>query len=102
MSKIVQSYLRSDIQKNKELYLKLGIPPDRIEEVYPKYLKPFGEWFTLPFKSEVFDFGANPSHCEQGVRIAMNTLKHRGIEGFTPENLMFDRNIHGLFRIFTQ
>lgn len=102
VSKVLKGYISSDFSKVKEVYLAFGISPDRIEDVFIKYLKPFGEWLSVPFKTATFDFGANPDHCEKGVQIAFNTLKSRGIEGFTSENVMFDRNIHGLFRIFTQ
>jgi predicted unusual protein kinase regulating ubiquinone biosynthesis (AarF/ABC1/UbiB family) len=100
-----RAHIRRDTESIIDSYLKLGFAKgDRKKamDVYEKTLKPFDEWLVFPYQFDVFDFSSHPEYCAQGMKVASKIFGLSEMDGFTPENIMFDRNFYGLFRIFTE
>ncbi len=76
------------------------------DELYQDILLPFGQWITLPFKTESFDFAKHGDYTQQGKE-AMNNLhdlkrlkKLMNIDQVAVEFIFHNRTIYGLLQIF--
>lgn len=88
-----------------ERYAQLGLAHgdrDKIAAFYDRHLKPFGHWISVPFNEERCDFGARPEICAEIGSTMRTMLGQRELEGFTTHTVILDRNIYGLFRLFTE
>jgi predicted unusual protein kinase regulating ubiquinone biosynthesis (AarF/ABC1/UbiB family) len=105
LSKLWRSHIRNDFDKNIELYCWFGLgkgEKKKAEEFYIKHLKPFGQWIAEPFQTDIFDFGKNPEFCIQGAKFISGVATMEEMDGFTTGTIIFDRNLYGLFRMFTE
>ena len=102
ISHLWNAHIRRDHKTVREYYIGFGISPSGYDELYKGSFGEFGEWLAIPFKTEIFDFRDNQEYCQRGLKHIRGVIGERAIEGFTTENIMFDRNIHGLYRIFTR
>ncbi len=94
-----------DMEKLIDHYCSFGAAQgDRrlLEEFYHTALVPLGEWARLPYEEEVFDFGKHADYCAQGVRLYGDVVRHKGINGYTAETILFNRTRYGLYRLFTE
>jgi predicted unusual protein kinase regulating ubiquinone biosynthesis (AarF/ABC1/UbiB family) len=105
LAKLWRSHMRNDFRQNIELYCWFGLgngDKKLAEEFYHKYLEQFGIWIAEPFQTEVFDFGKNPEFCLQGAKFISGVATMEEMDGFTTGTIIFDRNLYGLFRMFTE
>lgn len=106
MLQLWRAHIHNDFDKIVEYYCSLGLGRGNkklAEDFYRTKLVPFGEWMSLPYKGEIFDFGKHSNFCDQGTKLFRDILASKDVmNGFTVETVMFDRNIYGLFRMFTE
>jgi predicted unusual protein kinase regulating ubiquinone biosynthesis (AarF/ABC1/UbiB family) len=100
-----RAHIHGDVEQVITHYCGLGIGGgDRrvAAESYHRVLAPFDEWSRLPYQEDVFDFGKHVDYCARGAKIFRDTMRSKEMDGFTPETVLFDRNIYGLYRMFTE
>ena len=97
--------IQGDAEQVITHYCSLGIGRgDRrlVKKLYRAHLAPLDEWMRLPYQEDVFDFGKHADYCAQGAKLYRDTVRREVMNGFTPETLLFDRNVYGLYRLFTE
>jgi predicted unusual protein kinase regulating ubiquinone biosynthesis (AarF/ABC1/UbiB family) len=101
-----RAHIHDDLDKIIAYYCSLGLgrgDKKLAGNLCRQTLRPFGEWMSLPYQGEIFDFGKHPDFCDRGAKLFREILASREVmDGFTAETVMFDRNIYGLFRIFSE
>ena len=73
---------------------------DASGETYDKYLKPFGEWLSLPFQEDSFDFGQYSDYTSSGRQQIHDLSKIKGIDSIAEEFIFFDRTVYGMCKVF--
>jgi predicted unusual protein kinase regulating ubiquinone biosynthesis (AarF/ABC1/UbiB family) len=100
-----RAHLHDDRDTIVSLYCDFGLANgdrDRVRACCATTLAPFGAWMRLPYAEDVFDFGKHSNFCTQGATLFRDMLAYRDMDGFTTETVIFDRNLYGLFRMFTE
>lgn len=99
------AHIQGDLDQVITHYCSLSIAAgDRAtaEKFYRTALAPLDEWLTLPYKEETFDFGAHEGYCARGALLFRDMVRFKEMNGFPAETVLFDRNVYGLYRIFTE
>ena len=105
LSKLWRAHIDGDLDKLISGYCLLGLgkgDSKKAREFYNDHLHSFSDWLETPFREEFFDFGKNSDYCIKGTKIIQSMATLRDMDGFTTETILFDRNLYGLFRIFTE
>ena len=105
LSQLWCAHLAGDRDKLIIGYSSLGLGKgdhEKAREFYDKNLHQFSDWLETPFREEFFDFGKHPEYCVRGTKTIQGMLTLRDLDGFTTETVLFDRNLYGLYRIFTE
>jgi hypothetical protein len=63
-------------------------------------LRPFGEWLSLPFQGDAFDFKANKDYTLEGRELIHSMAHVPSFETVEEDFILFDRTLYGLFKIF--
>lgn len=73
---------------------------DNDNNLYQDTLRPFGQWVTLPFKEESFDFGKHSNYTQQGKEPMKHIHDMVDVNHIATEFIFHNRTIYGLFQIF--
>jgi len=99
--KVIKAYLEDNPEELFSAYEKIGMHYEDIENnVYEKALKPFGQWVTLPFKTESFDFAKHYGYTQQGIEPLKLIHKSVSVNRIADEFIFHNRTIFGLYQIF--
>ena len=87
-------------------YRRLGVfggaPDSVVASRRSAVLSDFERWLVHPFRTELFDFGADTTYCGAGRR-AFHQLSSDGAGVRMPRDLVFvDRTQFGLYRLFSR
>ncbi len=96
--------IRGDQAQVVSTYCAFGLAKGarkRVERATRTSLAAFGEWMSLPFQTDRFDFGEHRDFCDEGAKLFRDVVTLQEMNGFTTETVIFDRNVYGLFRIFS-
>lgn len=100
---LLYAFYKGEYEEILNAYEQLGMKIRRdAQEDFDKVLRPFGEWLSLPFQRETFDFKTNNRYTVNG-RNLIHEMAHLGsFESVEEDFIFFDRTIYGLFKIFEQ
>ncbi len=98
---LLEAYLEDKPEDLFPAYEKIGMRYEDIENnVYEKALKPFGQWITLPFKTESFDFAKHSGYTQKGIEPLRLIQKSVSVNQIADEFIFHNRTIFGLYQIF--
>ncbi len=99
--RILGAYLNDDPQALFVAYEKLGMSYKNFDDsFYQQVLRPFGQWVTLPFQTERFNFKQHATYTQQGKQPMKNLHDFFGIDYVAEEFIFHNRTIYGLLQIF--
>ena len=100
---LLHAFYEGDYEKIISAYSDIGmrIRANSMED-YDTVLRPFGEWISLPFQSESFDFKQNQDYTSKGRNLIHEMAHMPSFETVEEDFIFFDRTIYGLFKIFEQ
>ena len=98
---LINAYMNDNPGTLFSTYKKIGMTFDKIDEdIYQKVLRPFGQWVSLPFKTESFDFAKNRNYTSQGQEPMKHLHDNLKVDNIATEFIFHNRTIYGLFQIF--
>ena len=98
---LLSAYLHDDHKALFQAYDDLGMSENNFDEAfYQEVLRPFGQWVTLPFKEDTFDFAKNSDYTLQGQLLMKNLHDKISVEHIAEEFIFHNRTIYGLYQIF--
>jgi predicted unusual protein kinase regulating ubiquinone biosynthesis (AarF/ABC1/UbiB family) len=99
--RLLFAYLQDDHKALFQAYDDLGMSENNFDEAfYQEVLRPFGQWVTLPFKEDTFDFAKHSDYTLQGQLIMKNLHDKISVEHIAEEFIFHNRTIYGLYQIF--
>ncbi len=99
--KLIAAYLNDDPEALFSAYEEIGMVYKNIDDnLYQDILRPFGQWITLPFKTDSFDFSEHPGYIQQGKEIMKRIHDLSGVEQIAEEFIFHNRTFYGLYQIF--
>lgn len=99
--KLLQAYMDDKPEDLFPAYEEIGMLYENItDNLYEDVLKPFGQWVTLPFKSESFDFAKHSDYTRKGIEPMKLIQKSITVDRIAEEFVFHNRTIYGLFQIF--
>ena len=98
---LLYAFYCADYQKIVAAYADIGIKirGDAVAD-YEQVLRPFGEWLSLPFQDDSFDFKANKDYTVKGRELIHLMAQMPSFETVEEDFIFFDRTLYGLFKIF--
>ena len=94
-------YSGADYEKLVVAYADIGIKiRSDSQKEYEQVLRPFGEWLSLPFQEDYFDFKLNKDYTAKGRELIHAMANMPSFETLEEDFIFFDRTIYGLFKIF--
>lgn len=99
--RLLQAYIDEKPEDLFPAYEEIGMLYENIDDgLYENSLKPFGDWVTLPFKSEYFDFAEHSGYTQKGVEPMKLIHKSVSVNKIAEEFVFHNRTIFGLYQIF--
>lgn len=99
--RILKAYFEDDHEAVFAAYESLNMScEDFSPAFYEKALRPFGQWISLPFREEAFDFKKNANYIREGHELMMNLHHHFKIDYLAEEFIFHNRTYYGLIQIF--
>lgn len=68
--------------------------------LYQEVLRPFGQWITLPFKTDSFDFKKNADYTQRGKKVMRHLHDFINVDNVAVEFIFHNRTLYGLLQIF--
>jgi predicted unusual protein kinase regulating ubiquinone biosynthesis (AarF/ABC1/UbiB family) len=96
---LLKAYRDDDPETLLASYQSLGMEYQS-DDVYEDVLKPFGQWLTLPFREESFDFAEHADYTRNGKELIHRIASLSGVNNLAEDFIFFDRTIYGLCKIF--
>lgn len=102
---LLMAYMQDDPDVLFPAYEAIGMSYDNIDDnLYQDVLRPFGQWVTLPFKTDSFDFSKRtdntPSYTQQGKEPMKRLHEKMSVDRIAEEFIFHNRTIYGLLQIF--
>jgi len=98
---LLQTYLNEDKEGLRTAYANLGMNyQGSFDDAYEQTLKPFGNWLTLPFETECFDFEENSDYTTNARHLIQGMSQLKDQDYIAEEFIFFDRTVYGLCKIF--
>ena len=98
---IVKAYFEDDSKALFATYTELGMSSkDFSETFYQEVLRPFGQWVTLPYRNEHFDFSQHVNYTQDGKEVMRNLHKSFNVDHIVEEFIFHNRTYYGLLQIF--
>ena len=99
--RLLQAYIEEKPEDLFPAYEEIGMHYENIDDgLYENSLKPFGDWVTLPFKSDSFDFAEHSGYTQKGVEPMKLIHKSVSVNKIAEEFVFHNRTIFGLYQIF--
>ena len=102
--RILKAYFEDDHEAVFAAYESLNMSCEDFNpaspEFYQKALRPFGQWISLPFREETFDFLKNANYIQEGHELMKNLHHHFKIDYLAEEFIFHNRTYYGLLQIF--
>jgi len=99
--RLIFAYLHDDPVELFKAYDDIGMAQNNANENYYKdILRPFGQWVTLPFKSDCFDFSEHADYTQRGQDLMKNLHDNVSVDQIAEEFIFHNRTIYGLYQIF--
>ena len=98
---LLYAFYCGDYQKIVDAYGDIGIKiSSNAQQDYEQVLRPFGNWLSLPFREDYFDFNVNKDYTARGRELIHSMAHMPSFETVEEDFIFFDRTIYGLFKIF--
>lgn len=98
---ILKAYFEDDLEAVFAAYQELNMScEDFSPAFYQKALRPFGQWISLPFREDKFDFHKNANYIRQGQELMKSLHHHFKIDYVAEEFIFHNRTYYGLLQIF--
>ena len=99
--RILLAYFEDDHEAVFAAYEELNMScEDFSPAFYQKVLRPFGQWISLLFREDEFDFKKNSDYIQQGHELMKNLHNHFKIDYLAKEFIFYNRTYYGLLQIF--
>ena len=99
--RLLSAYLNDDPVALFKAYDDIGMTQHQTNDnYYKKILRPFGQWVTLPFKSDYFDFSKHADYTQRGQDLMRNLHDNVAVDRIAEELIFHNRTIYGLYQIF--
>lgn len=111
LSLLYKAVLRDDPDRMFDTYREMGMinssgQSAETASYYEEVIKPIGDWLSLPFKQESFNFSEHPGYASRGMRLYHNIKSHaavkEGLITLNPDFIFTDRTLYGLYKIFEE
>ena len=100
---LLHAFYEGNYEKIVGAYSDMGMKiTTNSKDDYDTVLRPFGEWISLPFQGEFFDFKENTDYTVKGRNLIQEMAHMPSFETVEEDFIFFDRTIYGLFKIFEQ
>lgn len=100
---LLRAFCSADLNNILSAYSDLGMKMKLDNEHghgFDEVLLAFGEWLSMPFKHEYFDFGKHKNYTRSGHELIHNLSELPGVESVEKDFIFFDRTVYGLFKVF--
>lgn len=99
---LLHAFCSADINRVVAAYAELGMRVDihSEDEAFDGVLRSFGEWLSLPFQDDYFDFAIHKDYTSAGHELLQGLSELPGVESVEKDFIFFDRTVYGLFKIF--
>ena len=100
---LITAYLDDDPDALFSAYEKIGMFYKNIGSnlnLYEDVLRPFGQWVTLPFKTESFDFSRHVDYIRKGKEHMKRIHDLAHLDHIAEEFIFHNRTFYGLYQIF--
>ncbi len=102
--RLLLAYMNDDPNSLFPAYEEIGMKFENVDldKLYQETLRPFGQWITLPFKTDSFDFAKHPDYTQQGKDAMQNVneILSIDVDNVAVEFIFHNRTIYGLLQIF--
>ena len=102
--RLLLAYMNDDPDALFPAYEEIGMTFENtdLDKLYQETLRPFGQWITLPFQTDSFDFGKHSTYTQQGKDAMQNLheILSIDVENVAVEFIFHNRTIYGLLQIF--
>ena len=99
--RILKAYFDDDPDAVFVAYDELNMASEDFNiEFYQRALRPFGQWITLPWRQESFDFMKNKGYIQQGHEHMKNLHQYFNVDYVAEEFIFHNRTYYGLLQIF--
>ena len=98
---LIKAYLYDKPDDLIPAYKKIGMTFENFDkQLYQEVLRPFGQWVTLPFKNDSFDFAKHSDYTQRGKEPMKQLHELANVDRIAEEFIFHNRTIYGLCQIF--
>ncbi len=99
--RLISAYLDDDPKALFQAYDDIGMAQNNFtDEFYQNVLRPFGQWVTLPFKTDSFDFCEHSDYTQRGNDLMKSLHDNVAVDRIADEFIFHNRTIYGLYQMF--
>lgn len=99
--RLIFAYIHDDPVALFKAYDEIGMSQNNVDDnYYNDILRPFGQWVTLPFKMECFNFSEHSDYTQRGQGLMKSLHDNFSVDRIAEEFIFHNRTIYGLYQIF--
>lgn len=98
--RLVRAYMQDDPASLFPAYEAIGMLYDEQEDLYENVLRDFGQWVSLPLRTDSFDFTKHVNYTSRGKTIMKSMHSKVRVDRIADEFIFYNRTYYGLLQIF--